>query len=429
MYAATLGATATGNGEYAPGEARVLLIAESIVSDGDVDLRDEYRERAYREWTGGAPLAPVGGLTEGRLHEPPGVGLGLLIALPYSIAGPTGAELLVAALLALGFVAAASIARRLVPDPWATGAALAVGLSPPAIAWSTAVSAEPVAAAAVAGAALFALRVRHAPAPNRAVMAALMIGALPWLNIKFLPVSAVAAVALARWLRRRRRGMSAFVALEVVLVSAVAYITVNERLYGGLTPYSAVPGDPTEASSARDYLERLPRLVEVFVDPDVGILVWAPFLVLAFLSLELLTRSLRERFHVALPSVVDVEVAAGFLAALCASQVLVAVFVSPSLSDDDAFPGRELIAVLPVAAALTAWGFRHAPRIGQALVALTVGAGAWLLVGMRAEGANLAPPDGPLPYGGAEPLVAAVAAALVVFLVGRELWRERELAS
>ena len=45
-YAATLGIDADAAArDFAPGEARVLLIAESIVSDGDVDLRDEYRDR------------------------------------------------------------------------------------------------------------------------------------------------------------------------------------------------------------------------------------------------------------------------------------------------------------------------------------------------------------------------------------------------
>jgi hypothetical protein len=403
-------------------------MAESIDSDGDVDLRDEYRSRVYRDWTGGAPLAPVAGLTEGRLHEPPGVGMALLIAPAYAIAGPTGAELLVAALFALAFVAAAAIARRLVPEPWATGAALAGGLSPPALAWSTAVSPEPVAAAAVAGAALFALRVRHAPAPRRAVLAALLIGSLPWLSVKFLPVAAVAAGALARWLRRRRRGMSAFVSLEVVLVSAVALITINERLYGGLTPYSAVAGDATGALGFVEHLERFPRLVEVFLDPDVGVLVWAPFGALAFLALELLTRSLRERLAVAVPSMVDVEVAAAFLALLCGAQVFVAAFLAPSLHEA-AFPARELIAVLPVGTALAAWGLRHAPRVGQALIALTLGASAWLLIGMRAEGARLAPPEGPLPYGGAEPVVTAAVAATIVFLLGRELVRDRGLTA
>jgi hypothetical protein len=90
VYAATLGLHASGDAPLAPGEARVLLGAESIVSDGDVDLRDEYRSRAYDGWVQTGRLEPVAGLTEGRLHEPPGVGTALVLAGPYAIAGGSG---------------------------------------------------------------------------------------------------------------------------------------------------------------------------------------------------------------------------------------------------------------------------------------------------------------------------------------------------
>jgi hypothetical protein len=400
----------------------VLLIAESIVSDSDVDLRDEYRAEKYAAWIDG-DLLPVAGLTKGRLHEPPGVGLGLLLAAPYAVAGEVGAELFVAALLALGFVAAAALARRLVPDPWASGAILVAGLSAPILGWSTTIASEPVAAAAVAGAALYTLRVRDEPTFRRATTAALLIAVLPWLSVKYVPLAAVCAIVLARWLRRRRRGLTAFAALEVVLVPAVMLITVNERLYGGLTPYAAVPGDATGADGLGDYLERSDRLVTLFVDPSWGLLVWAPFGALAFYAMELLVRSVRERLSVALPSVVDVEVTAGFLVALCATQVAVAAFLAPAF-EERAFPGRELLAVVPVAGALCAWGLRHAPRIGAGLGALTLAASAWLLVGARVGDGELAPPSGPLPWGGAEEAVAVVAAAAVIFLLARDFWRE-----
>jgi hypothetical protein len=403
------------------------MITESLVSDGDADLRDEYRDDVASEWTA-EPLEPVAGLTGGRLHEPPGVGLALLLSPAYALGGPVGAEVLVAALLALGFVAAAALARRLVPDPWATGATLALALSPPALAWSTAVTPDPVAAAAVAGAALFTLRVRDDPRFVRAVVAAAFIGVLPWLSVTFLPIAIVCAAALARWLRRRSRGLTAFAALEVVLVPAVALLTANERLYGGVTPYAAVPGHPTGADSVVDYLERFPRIVGILLDPQHGLFVWAPVGVLALLALELLARSLRERLAVALPGVVHIEVTAGFLAALCAVQLLVAVFGAPAL-EGDWFPGRDLLPALTVGAALCAWGLRHAPRAGTALAAATVGAGAWLLLGARLGDASLAPPDGPLPWGGAEVVVCAVVSATAVALLGRELWRERELAA
>lgn len=401
------------------------MTVESITSDADVDLRDEYRSRIYQRWTT-QDLMPEAGLTNGRLHEPPGVGLPLLIAPAYAVAGTTGAQLMIAALLALGFVAAAALGRRLVPDPWATSAAVAAGLGAPVLAWSTAVTPDAVAAAAVAGAALFTLRVRDAPHLGRAAVAALLIGLLPWLAVKFLPVAIVCAVALARWLRRRRRGFVGIVALEIVLVPTVALLTVNERLYGGLTPYAAVPGEPTGASTGLDYLERFPRIVTVLMDPQLGVLVWAPFGVLAFLALELLARSWREQLAVALPTVIDVEVTAGFLAALCGTTLLVATFGVPVV-EGPFFPARDLLPAVPVGAALCAWALRHTPRIGGALAAVTVAGGAWLVVAGHVGGATLAPPGGPLPWGGAEVVVCAGTAALLVFLLARELWREREL--
>ncbi|HEV2813780.1 MAG TPA: hypothetical protein VGW10_11070, partial [Solirubrobacteraceae bacterium] len=275
---------------------------------------------------------------------------------------------------------------------------------------------------------LYTLRVRDEPTFRRATTAALLIAVLPWLSVKYLPLAVVCAAAQARWLRRRRRGLPAFAALEVVLVPAVMLITVNERLYGGLTPYAAVPGDATGASSAGDYAARAERLLTLWVDPQWGLLVWAPFGALAFYALELLVRSVRERLSVALPSVVDVQVTAGFLVALCAAALAVAAFLAPVFEDDAGFPGRELLPVVPVAAALAAWGLRHAPRIGAALAAVTVAGGAWLLIGARAGDGELAPPSGPLPWGGAEVAVAVAAGAAAVFLLVRDLWRERALA-
>ncbi len=425
-YAATLGLEASGGAEYAPGEARYLLAAESIVSDGDVDLRDEERGRVYEAWTA-EELRPAARLTEGRLHEPTGVGLPLVIAPGYALAGPVGAELTVAALLALGFVAAASIARRLVPDPWATAAAAVAGLSPPALGWATAVSPEPVAAGAVALAALGALHVREHPDLTAATYTALPIGMLPWLGAKFLPVTALCALALTRWLRRRRHGWAGFVAAELVLVSGVAYVTVNARLYGGLTPYAPAPGSPTGAETVGEHLARAPRLVAAWLDPQVGLLVWAPFGALAFLALWLLVRALRERLAVAIPGLVDVEVAGGFLAAICAVQLLVAAFLAPELAEAAAFPGRELVVALPAGAALAAWGLRHAPRAGAALGAVTLAASAWLLLGARFGDGRLAPPGGPLPWAGAEPVVAVLAGAALLALLAREAVRDRGL--
>ena len=49
-YAATLGMPAFAETQFGGDEPHYLLAAESILGDGDVDLRDEYATRAYRDW-------------------------------------------------------------------------------------------------------------------------------------------------------------------------------------------------------------------------------------------------------------------------------------------------------------------------------------------------------------------------------------------
>jgi hypothetical protein len=51
-------------------------------------------------------------------------------------------------------------------------------------------------------------------------------------------------------------------------------------------------------------------------------------------------------------------------------------------------------------------GLRRVPRAGRVLAALTVVASVWLLVAARVDaGTGLAPPSGPLPWGGAEQIL------------------------
>ena len=90
------------------------------------------------------------------------MGFPLLIAPAYAIGGATGVELFLAAIAALAVALAYRLALRVAPDPWALGAAVAVGLSPPLVAYGSAVYPELAAGAALAGAALLALRLERA---------------------------------------------------------------------------------------------------------------------------------------------------------------------------------------------------------------------------------------------------------------------------
>src|SRR5918997_1307959 len=130
-YAATVGLPAFGSSQFGGDEPHYLLTAESIVGDRDLDLRDEYATKAYRDWYPYV-LERRGRLTNGQANEPHGAGFALLIAPAYAIGGPLAVQLLLGAIAALAFVLAALLARRVVPEPWCSGAALACGLSPPA---------------------------------------------------------------------------------------------------------------------------------------------------------------------------------------------------------------------------------------------------------------------------------------------------------
>ena len=440
-YAATLGLPAFGDAQFGGDEPHFLLIAESIVSDRDVDLNDEYAARAYADWHP-YRLERHGRLTGGRAHEPHGIGFALLIAPAYAIGGPLAVQLLTAAIAALAFVLAAALARRMVPEPWASGAALACGLSPPALAYGTAVLPELAGGALLTGGALLALRARERPRIRRVAGCALALAALPWLDLAFVIPGLVVALALLRWLRRGARGFAMLVASEILLFSGILYITINDQLFGGFTPLSAdIPGRALGgASFPEGYVDRAPRLVGLWIDRSYGALRWAPVVALAFFALWLLWRSRRDHLARAVPGRRDVEVAAALCALVCAAQVLVAAFLAPTMSGFW-FPGRYLLAAFPPAAGLCAWGLQRAPRAGAALIALTLVTSVWMHVELRIDGgaligpssrAPLGPLDAALPLFGAgsagETVALAGVGAAVILLAAHE-WRRHRAAT
>jgi len=440
-YAATLGVDAVGRSDYGGDEPRYLLVAESIVSDRDIDLTDEFERQAYADFHRG-PLPRQGQVILGRSMEPQGIGFALLIAPAYALGGANAVELFLAAIAALGFVLAALIARRIVPEPWASGAALLVGLSPIALAHATAVYPEAAAGTALAGAALCTLRMREHPGLGSAVVGAALLAALPWLGPKFLLPAAPIAIELVRWTARRGRRTAALAAAEIMVASIVVYATINDRLFGGLTPYAASASgrSPTGADSLWEHLERLPRVAALWIDRDVGLLRWAPVLALSLFAAWLLWRSRRVHLARLVEARADAEAAAGLALAVWGAVLVVAAFAAPSI-DGDWFAGRQLVAGLPLAAALCAWGLRHAPRTGAVLGALTLLGSLWLALALAFGGADgwadhgtdapLGPAVDLLPRSGSGwfAVVASLLAAAAVAVVAREWWRERQLTA
>lgn len=391
VYALTLGTRAEPGSRLTGAEAHVLLTTASLADDGDLDLRDQYAERAWRGFYGGELEPTARPDPAGRVIEPHGVGLPLLLVPAYEAGGATLVRLFLAALAAIAFACGAALARRVVPDPWATFAAIGIGLSPPVVAAATTVRPEIPAAALLAGAALLALRIRDDPQAAPAFWAALLLALVPWVALPAVVPAVVVALAMTRWLRRRRRGLAGFVALEVVLTSVVVFITVNGSLFGGPTPYAARlrDGPPTGVPDGADLVERLPRLLELAGE----LLRWGPVFALVLAGAYLLARAHRERLTAVVGDHVHVEVVAAFCALLIAAQLGAAALLAPAI-DGAWFPTRMLVGVLPFTIAIAGWGLRRYRRTGAVLIAATLTLTAWMLVAGLTGDATTAPPAG-----------------------------------
>lgn len=438
LYAATIGLDAFGDSDYAGDEPHYLLAAQSIVDDHDIDVKNQYAARSFELYYP-YDLGRHGKETKGFLHEPHGVGFPLLIAPAYGIGGAKGVELFLAALAALLMALTYRLALWVVPDPWALGATLAVGVSPPFMAYATAVYPELTAALLLVGAALLAVRLDERVSRRAAFGCFALLGLLPWLGTKFVPAGIVIGLFAARSLFRGRRRTLAVGASELAFFSVALYVGINESLYGGPTPYTAdVAGQTaTDASFPIGYLERSYRLVALFIDRDFGLLRWAPLFLLAFVGVAMLYRSRRDQLSLAMPGLHSMQEAATMCAAALGAQLVVAGFLAPTMFGYW-FPPRHLLAALPLAVPLVAWGLRRFPRTGTALAAVTAASSLWLYLAVRLGSDGLVEPRPDAPFGpltelfprfgsSAWPyaLAAGIGAALVAlaFLEARN-WRQ-----
>jgi hypothetical protein len=423
-YAATIDVPARDGYEYAGTEPHHLLAAESIVSDRDVDLRNQYRQRTYKSWYPGV-LRTDGRIVGGRLVEPHGIGYALLIAPAYWLGGPRAVQAEMAFLLALAFVLGAALARSIVPEPWATAGAALAGLSPPALAASTTITPGVPAAVALTGAMLCALAVRGNAHRRYVFGGALLLASLPWLGWTYTLPGLVVAWALVVWTLRERRRLLALVAAEALSASLVFYVTLNDRFYGGFTPRAA--GSADQPSFPLGYVHRIPRLASLWLDRADGLVRWAPVLALVAVAAWQLYRSRRDQLARVAPARREAE-AASLLALLAiAAQLVVVAFAG---TNADAFPGVPLIATLPAAAALTSWGLRHVPRLlGAALAALTLAASLFAALGPGWLALRTDAPWGPLvnvfPNFSGAPFYPALACAALAAGVAALIARER----
>ena len=211
----------------------------------------------------------------------------------------------------------------------------------------------------------------------------------------------VVLAGVFRWPRRRQRGLAGLVGVEVALFSAVLFVSINDRLYGGVTPYAVLP-DGREPDG-RPRPRRAPGALAAAA-VAVGRAARGPAPVGAGRA-----RSPSSRCGCSCAR--GASAWRGSSASRPTSRSPPASWSrsarpprsSPSSSRPRSpgrgSPARQLVVVLPLLGALTSWGLRRFPRAGAVLGVITVLATVWVLVAVRADGdAGVAPPRGALPW-------------------------------
>ena len=377
-----VGMRASETSEITGDEPFYLLTSQSLLSDGDLDLRDEYENGEQdRFWRGSIPLwKQMAPLPDGRLLSPHDPGLSVLVLPTYAWWGLRGAQRLLVLVWAAAMAVAAAVAMRYGAPAWAaTLGGVVVGAATPGVVYASQVYPEGPAAGCVA-VGLYLVCRTPPPGGSRAFASAcsivIALSALAWLGVKYAPVGVVLAAAWAWRHRHRDERPTLAMAIALATLSAAVYVWWHFHTFGGLTPYAtnivySGEGSATILREHVDVTDRVYRLYGLFIDARFGLLRWLPVAALALWGIR------RGRPSTAMPT------------ATFATGVLMGTFVSITMMGWW-FPGRMLIAGFPGLVVLVALGAARLPRTAMILSAWSLAISAALVWSARTGGVRLA---------------------------------------
>lgn len=338
VYQASVPLRASQGARITADEPFYLMTTHSLLTDGDLDLWDEYTNEDYRHfYDHPEPLwLQSQSLPDGRILSPHNAGLSVLVLPAYALGGLNGVKTFLGILGGLVVALTFLLSWQLTGRYWASAvAAAALAISAPLFIYSTQIYPE-MAAALVVVAACCLLTREDQPSWGRAFLLSLAPVSLMWLGSKYAPLAAIMALLAIAWLPRRQGALAGL----LLALGGIHYLWFHLDQYGGLTPYSvnAVYSGSDTFSLMQAHLDLWPRayrLLGLWMDREFGLWRWAPVLLLVLPGLFWALRSPR-RWDIVLLSLMSV-------------QILLATFFSITMRGWW-FPGRMLIPVLPLAA-------------------------------------------------------------------------------
>ena len=344
-------------------EPHYLVIADSLVRDGDLQIENNHRAHHYLAYFQGE-LKPDY-LRRGAnnqiysIHAP---GLPVLLLPVYAIAGYAGAVTLLALLSAAGSALAWRLCWTLTDNPAAAWFGWAVAALPvPVLFHATAIYPDGVGAVIVltgAAALVHASRLTT----TRAALHGAALALLPWLHTRFVLLAAALGVCVvARLATRPDRTRLARAFLAVPAVSAVAWFSYFYVVYGTLDP-SAPYGTYTQSAVANIPV----GLTGLLFDQQFGLLPNAPVYLIGLSGLGWLAfRTDTRRLPLELTAAIAPYVVASAMYGMWWG--------------GSSAPARFITVVLPVLALPSAlvWA-RATTRTTRASAAVALGVSVWL---------------------------------------------------
>ncbi|HEX8843315.1 MAG TPA: hypothetical protein VF791_01535 [Pyrinomonadaceae bacterium] len=226
-------------------EPHYLLISDSIVRDGDLLVENNYFTDTSVRRSSPIDLSAPGHVdlhTHNR-YSTHNVGLPLVLALPYSVAGVAGAKIFMALLACLWPLLFYRVLLRITGSrPWSALAAFALGAGLPFVAAGNQIYPDLPAGMLILYAAERIFRVLEGedePAPSLRSYLSLgaAIGFLPWLHVRMLAPAVILLIGYTLAVKRRRRAKTRSQLLlpaAIVLGSITLLIVSNQLFYGNL---------------------------------------------------------------------------------------------------------------------------------------------------------------------------------------------------
>jgi hypothetical protein len=261
-------------------EPHYLLMAQSLWSDGDLDLTDDLEGGEYSAFYSARLSGHVSeNSPPGRLYSIHSPGLAFLILPGYALLGHRGAQIVLCAMAALAGVLVHRVTRAALDDEAAAITWALFTFTPPVPIYAVTIYPE---TPAILATAYFLWTARGRPGWRDALGAAVVAGALGWLHPKFVPLGALGlGFTLLRPCATRVRLAAGAVAL-ILFAGVLWYFRAH---YGTASLYAAI--GPADLD-----LHRLPRnAAAMFFDRQFGLFSFSPVWLLALPGAVLLLRA------------------------------------------------------------------------------------------------------------------------------------------